>query len=319
LNLDSIIIYEGNLYISALSIASIRKNLAIVDFLIKSGAKKLQDALFDITNLPAYDDLVLPIVQRILESIDIEYSLKSSLENSVSRDSIEIVSVIIDKMKERGESLIKENTDDAEILIKAIDHGNFEIVELLLEKFAFAKNIICNRGKTALALAVEKNDFEIVELLLIEGFSTEKPDEIDENYALNIAAKNGNIKLLKILIDFGAEIEKETLGGAAQNGHIEAVRFILDNLDNRLLLWDRSFLEPALIDGQHEAVTMIEEEIDGRPRWSESRKNWIEAVIQSALHPHPLLVPDILPHAAEEGAASPTPVQESNKKSRLTI
>jgi ankyrin repeat protein len=78
-------------------------------------------------------------------------------------------------------------------------------------------------------LASEKGHVEVVKLLLDRGAEIDKQTFFT---ALHLASYNGYVEVVKLLLDRGAEIDKQTFGGtalhlASQNGHVEVVRILL--------------------------------------------------------------------------------------------
>jgi ankyrin repeat protein len=91
----------------------------------------------------------------------------------------------------------------------------------------FQKNSSC------LLIAVEKNYQEIAELLIKKKANIHAVDSLNQT-ALHKAAANGNIYLVKLLIEQGVEIDPETRDGstplylAAGNRHYRVCQFLLD-------------------------------------------------------------------------------------------
>ncbi len=123
-------------------------------------------------------------------------------------------------------------------LIVAAINNHIEVAKMLIEHGANinSKN---NNGNTALSVANEKGHTEIVELLEQTNIYTEK--------ALLEAAKNGNFKTVKLLINKGVNINAKYNNGwvsnyniaknnngmtalmwASNNGHTEIAKMLID-------------------------------------------------------------------------------------------
>ncbi len=102
------------------------------------------------------------------------------------------------------------------------------------------------KEEISLVNAVWKNDVELVEKKLKKG---EDPDQHDEDFncPLTIAAQKGNLEIIKLLIEAGADIDRKdgypermfwekvyvygnrtAIGHAARNGHIEVVSYLIE-------------------------------------------------------------------------------------------
>ena len=87
-------------------------------------------------------------------------------------------------------------------LFWAVNNGNIEVIELLLENEADI-NLQDKDGNTPLISAVYKNkNIEVIKLLLKHGANPHILNDLDNN-ALDIACVRGNTKLIKLLIETG--------------------------------------------------------------------------------------------------------------------
>jgi hypothetical protein len=118
--------------------------------------------------------------------------------------------------------------DIGELLAIGVNHDHLELVKLLhkymLERWTLdIINLWTERG---FLRAIEINCLEIAELLLIHGANVNTRD----GYSIQIAAKNGHIDMIRLLIKHGAVMDTYNLAfiKAAENGHLEIVK-LLDN------------------------------------------------------------------------------------------
>lgn len=82
--------------------------------------------------------------------------------------------------------------------------------------------------------AARSSDFETLSSILASGLS---PDVVDDDYttALQIVAAQGNLRMMDILLDGGASVDKcndcgyTPLLHAARNGKAEAVELLIRN------------------------------------------------------------------------------------------
>ncbi|XP_021374947.1 caskin-2-like [Mizuhopecten yessoensis] len=121
----------------------------------------------------------------------------------------------------------------------ACQHGHFDVVNLLLLHHA-NPTVVNKEWKTPLDLACEFGRYRVVDLLLrsnlCAGLLAESPsDMIDNNRTtcLHLAAKNGHIEIIRLLLQAGVNINRSTLRGtclheAALCGKTEVVRLLLD-------------------------------------------------------------------------------------------
>ncbi|EKD74173.1 MAG: Pfs, NACHT and Ankyrin protein [uncultured bacterium] len=140
-------------------------------------------------------------------------------------------------------------------LCYAIQHGNFEMIRLLLEAGAcvgplllgiaaksgrlnvveilFEKGANLHQlsdGLSALYFAAQRGHFEIVKFLLDKGAD---PNQPGSSASLYIAAKNGHLEVVKLLLAKGADPNQflsnmmSPLCIAAENNHLEVLRLLL--------------------------------------------------------------------------------------------
>ncbi|XP_060083037.1 caskin-2-like [Ylistrum balloti] len=121
----------------------------------------------------------------------------------------------------------------------ACQHGHFDVVNLLLLHHA-NPTIVNKEWKTPLDLACEFGRYRVVDLLLrsnlCAGLLAESPnDMIDNNRTtcIHLAAKNGHIEIIRLLLQAGVNINRSTLRGtclheAALCGKTDVVKLLLD-------------------------------------------------------------------------------------------
>jgi ankyrin repeat protein len=116
------------------------------------------------------------------------------------------------------------------LLAEAVDHGNREIVEVLLLAGANV-NARTEGGRTPLMAVSEKTTVELVRDLLAYGANINARDDFGDD-AVIIAAEASNVGVLKELISAGARVDAtnsvghNALFGAARN-NVEAVDLLI--------------------------------------------------------------------------------------------
>jgi ankyrin repeat protein len=125
-------------------------------------------------------------------------------------------------------------------LIVASSEGRNEVVKLLVEEFKCDINFTTDINP--LFIAVQNDLIPTVELLLKLGANPNVVQEKMQCRALHLAASNQYNTLVKLLIEYNAEVDCEDPRGytplfmAASEGYINTVRVLLDNgakLDHR--------------------------------------------------------------------------------------
>ncbi|BFZ02753.1 hypothetical protein BsWGS_05792 [Bradybaena similaris] len=140
----------------------------------------------------------------------------------------------------KGGSPVNEQALSGETpLHLAAQHGHYDVTVLLLNHHA--DPTICNKDlRTAVDLACEFGRSRVVELLLrsnlCQKLLEDSPtDTLDNNRTtcLHLAARNGHVEVVKLLLQTGMNINRCTLKGtclheAAMAGKTEVIRLLLD-------------------------------------------------------------------------------------------
>ncbi len=124
------------------------------------------------------------------------------------------------------------NRDEADMLIKAIDHDDEQLFSYLLKQGADV-NGTGSKGWTPLGFAAHEGRLQFVRLLLERGARADQPASGNRTPLLAAAAE-GHAEVVKLLL---AKVDRpaqeawgsKALGAAAREGHADVVRVLLDN------------------------------------------------------------------------------------------
>ena len=115
--------------------------------------------------------------------------------------------------------------------------GHYEILKLI--KSCGGKFYPNHKGSTALHIAAKKGYLEIVKFILKQKNDPIPIDTVNKNGMTPalLAAQKNNLKILDLLKETGANLQKQVpeQGGvnilylAAQQGHVQIVNYLLDN------------------------------------------------------------------------------------------
>jgi len=240
------------------------------------------------------------IVRRILEDLieaGYESGLDPLLEAAILGDSSKVDELIkADKMREEDKQLIMfytvafGNVETLKLLEnKGVDlqssdkfynepltiaakYGQLEMVEYLLSKNV---DIEAQNGddETALMEAVINDQYEVAEYLLKKGAKTHYT--ILDKYprdALYKASRNGNIEMMKLIINNGYTLNDKSIDlamhGATEKNQTEALKYLLSIGADIGIEYDSTpLLETACLLGNLEVVKLLVENgtnIDGK-------------------------------------------------------
>ncbi|MEJ2111162.1 MAG: ankyrin repeat domain-containing protein [Acidobacteriota bacterium] len=203
-----------------LILASQNGHAEIVRLLLDAGAnananpfKYTPHSDYEVSYTPA--DL-LPVVHQS----EIVYEA-TALHTASRNGHTEIVKLLL----EAGANVDATGNDDVTALHAASQNGHAEIVELLLEAGA---NV-----NAEITRAFYREQDHLLESM--RGPEPISPPMAVLNYhtPLMLAAQNGYIEIVELLLDAGAKVDIETYAGtaegvASQNGHAEIVKLLLE-------------------------------------------------------------------------------------------
>ncbi|XP_032823211.1 caskin-1-like isoform X3 [Petromyzon marinus] len=139
-----------------------------------------------------------------------------------------------------GSSVNLQSGDGQIPLHLSVQNGHYQVSELLLQHQA-NPCIVNNNNKTPLDLACEFGRLRVVKLLLssnvcptlLEG-RPHDPSHPNSTSALHLAAKNGHVDIIRMLILAGVDVNRQTRVGtalheAALYGKTEAVRLLIES------------------------------------------------------------------------------------------
>lgn len=125
-----------------------------------------------------------------------------------------------------------EKNSELELLLEAIDDGNKELVQFMIDKGAQV-NAATKDGWTPLMEAADEGHMEIVELLLSKGANVNATTK--KGYTpLMVAVEEGHTSIAQLLIQKGANLDATTKNGwdafmeAIEEGQLEIVQLLID-------------------------------------------------------------------------------------------
>ena len=111
--------------------------------------------------------------------------------------------------------------------------GDVDAIQTAFQHSPFDTNALNSKGESLLFLAAGNGHVEVVKILLDKGATIDA--EINDWTALLIAAQNGHVEVVKNLLDKGAAIDAKTTYGETAlhsathaHGHVEVVKILLD-------------------------------------------------------------------------------------------
>ncbi|GFX74022.1 ankyrin-1 [Trichonephila clavipes] len=142
--------------------------------------------------------------------------------------------------------------------------GHTSVVKLLLENEANAK-ITDNENRNSVEIAVANGNVEVAKFLLQEKIFHINDKGNCGFSLLHIAAQEGNLNVVKYLIDHGADVNSENDAGskpihiAAREGHKDIVELFLNckSLNNYLGAFDQSLVHYATLGSKTEVLKLL--------------------------------------------------------------
>lgn len=172
-----------------------------------------------------YDDAKLLIEQGADVNIKDDFG-ETALTSAARKDNVELIKILLDK----GANInAKIDICAADALFLAVANGNTEIVRVLLEHGGNI-NSTDDTGKTTVMEASERGNVEIIKDLIQSGANLNSVDK-SGNTAIYFASVKNRSEIVKLLALGGADIDATPtpLMVFAQNGDVEMVKFLLDH------------------------------------------------------------------------------------------
>ncbi|PVV02890.1 hypothetical protein BB560_002644 [Smittium megazygosporum] len=123
------------------------------------------------------------------------------------------------------------------LVVLFVDKGQTEIVKLFLsegENFRHPDIVLIRAIRTVLDYGVdfESDDLNIYDLEYTDDINSDDVVEEPLYDSLSWASGNGHLELVKLLLEYGADIDfqnkENPLAEASKNGHLDIVKFLLD-------------------------------------------------------------------------------------------
>lgn len=157
----------------------------------------------------------------------------------------------------------------ASISLRRRDEENIEIIQILLEAGA-NPNRRSEDGKTALSWAAFSEAKDLVQLLLNAGATVEAEQPEDGCTSVSTVAQNGNREIMELLLSAGGKSVlndfdysyRTLLMWAAEKGDIEIVRMLIDagadvNVFDEIHAGTNALLEAVQRGGSYEMVELF--------------------------------------------------------------
>ena len=159
-------------------------------------------------------------------------SAESPEKNQELRNaSLEGMTEQIEQLIREGANVNSSDEDGRTALMLAAFNGHVPALELLLNANAII-DVADSSGRTALMYACTGPFPDAVKLLLKKGSEINKADTGDKFTPLMYAASEGNLEVVKVLLDNNADPrirdkdDDDALEFARRNGHSEVVKFL---------------------------------------------------------------------------------------------
>ncbi|GFR22359.1 hypothetical protein TNCT_213892 [Trichonephila clavata] len=184
----------------------------------------------------------------------------SPLHYAADAGYVEIVKILL---KNKAKINAFTNVGLTPIHLAAVK-GHTSVVKLLLENGANAK-VTDNKNRNSFEMAVANGNAEVVKILLQEKNFHINDKGNDGFSLLHIAAQEGNLNIIKYLIDRGADVNSQNDAGskpihiAAREGHKDIVELFLNckSLNNYLGAFDQSLVHYATMGSQLEILKLL--------------------------------------------------------------
>ncbi len=143
-------------------------------------------------------------MSKQMDNIKKYFNLDDALRYAVQKGQIER----IEELLKHNADINQQDVDGRTLLMDAIASEQLEMVRYLVQNGIEVN--VHDRYDSALSLAIDHEKPEIVELLLQNGASISYAEEHDEETMFSLAVEGGNLKIVKLLHEYGADIHQLT-------------------------------------------------------------------------------------------------------------
>jgi ankyrin repeat protein len=157
-----------------------------------------------------------------------EAEQESPLIQAILRDNIASVQSLL----MAGAVINPDNWHESVPLVAAVYQGNLTIIQCLIDAGANLDQLDFEVNARPLGMAIQKNRLDLMKLLLTAGVSPEGGDM--ETTALGMAVDQQNLEMLNLLLDAGAdpnsgmEDDYRVIMSAALNGNLAIVQLLVE-------------------------------------------------------------------------------------------
>ena len=228
-------------YLTPLMYASILGNENVVELLLSSSASaqaiSVTNLMMNFTDLGQGLLATETLIKRQFVEIDFRDRPKDGLSTLMFASKYGHIKVI-ELLLNHGASVNLENYSGQTAIMFAAESGHTDIVDLLIRYGAdiSTKSKIYMNSSTPLSLAAVNGHLDVVELLLDHGAKID--ERIGTSTPLMYAAETGDYKLCKFLIERGANVNATSLNAidgesvlslAALNGHLDIIKLLINS------------------------------------------------------------------------------------------
>lgn len=217
----------------------------VVDYLIKQGANvnfeipvKKVFLYAELYMMNTKTDMTTFLIEEFTNTEWMKDKMTNPLETAIESGDIFMVRTMVNHLN----AIDVRISPNSNYLMVAIDNKSSDIVELLLEKkLAESHGLFLGGNRlTPIAKATAVNQISIISLLIKYGADINEAKN-PKNLPLSIAAREGNIKIVRYLLDNGAHIDAKKVGAnsedfkgcspfcmASMGGFVDVVKLFLD-------------------------------------------------------------------------------------------
>jgi ankyrin repeat protein len=121
---------------------------------------------------------------------------------------------IVQMLLKHGADINNRDEDGNSALITAADTGHVDVVCWLMQNIKHINTKPNIANDTPLNVAARDGSIETVRCLLENGFPANEPEDVTSSLA--VAVEKGNLEVVKLLLKFGAEVNRKDKDGTTQ-------------------------------------------------------------------------------------------------------